>query len=139
MNDRSPEARNTAPLVINDPKIVQEIERAFAGYNKALNDNDVEALNAYFHDSPLTVRYGNAENLYGYAEISRYRASVRPGTLNVRRERTVIVTYGDKFATVSTLTRRESSKAVGRTTQTWVRFPDGWKIVAAHVSSIDDR
>ena len=26
---------------------------------------------------------------------------------------------------------------VGRQMQTWVRFPEGWRVVAAHVSVID--
>src|SRR5687768_8656058 len=92
-------------LVINDPDVLQEVERAFAGYNQALNRNDIQALNNYFYDSPLTVRYGNAENLYGHDEIARYRSSVVPGSVNVQRERTVIVTYGASFATVATLSR----------------------------------
>jgi hypothetical protein len=50
----------------------------------------------------------------------------------------VITTYGNDFATVSTLSRRPQAGKVGRTMQTWVRFPQGWRIVAAHVSTIDD-
>ena len=134
----SAESHLTDP-VINDPRTLREVEDAFAGYNRALNENDIEALNTYFYESPLTVRYGNAENLYGHAEIARYRSSVRHASMHVQRERTVILTFGDRFATVSTLSRRRDSETVGRTTQTWVKFPEGWKIVAAHVSSIVDR
>jgi hypothetical protein len=124
-------------LAVNDPRIVKEIEAEFAGYDEALRTNDVAALNRYFFDSPTTTRFGNAENLYGYGEISAYRARAVP-TIDSQRERTVITTYGKDFATVATLSRRPNATKVGRTMQTWVRFPQGWRIVAAHVSTIDD-
>jgi hypothetical protein len=122
---------------VNDPRVVKEIEAEFAGYDDALHTNDVAALNRYFFDSPTTVRFGNAENLYGYAEISAYRARAA-GAGDARRDRTVITTYGKDYATVATLSRRPNSAKVGRTMQTWVRFLQGWRIVAAHVSMIDD-
>jgi hypothetical protein len=125
------------PLALNDPSIVKEIEAQFAGYDEALRTNDVAALNRYFFDSPTTVRFGNAENLYGYGEISTYRARAMP-PVDAKRDRTVITTYGRDFATVATLSRRPNAAKIGRTMQTWVRFPQGWRIVAAHVSSIDD-
>jgi ketosteroid isomerase-like protein len=125
------------PLTLNDPYIVKEIEAEFAGYDEALRTNDVAALNRYFFDSPTTTRFGNAENLYGYGEISAYRARAVPA-IDAKRERTVITTYGEDFATVATLSRRANATKVGRTMQTWVRFPQGWRIVAAHVSTIDD-
>ena len=124
-------------MVINDPNVVREIEAAFADYDRALAKNDVAALNGFFFDSLFTVRYANAENLYGYAEIKAYRSAVGSGT-GPKRERTVITTYGNDFATVSTLSRPPRVGKIGRTTQTWVRFPQGWRIVAAHVSSIDE-
>jgi len=125
-------------LTINDPVVLREVEATFAGYDRALETNDVAALNGYFFDSPTTVRYGIRENLYGYSEIQAFRASVTAIGAPLRRERTVIVTYGNDFATVSTLTRPPQPGKVGRTTQTWVRFPQGWRIVGAHVSTIDE-
>lgn len=121
---------------LNDPSVVQEIEALFASYNRALRSNDVATLNGYFLDSPLTVRFGNGENLYGIAEIQAYRASVSTGP-NVVREETVITTYGSDVATVAARNRAVAGR-VGRTMQTWVRFPQGWRIVAAHVSTIDE-
>jgi hypothetical protein len=123
-------------MAINDPKVVKEIEAEFAGYDRALVNNDVAGLNGYFYDSPTTVRYGNAENLYGFSEIKAYRSSV-PAGVTIRRERTVITTYGTDFATVATLSRPGAGK-IGRTMQTWVRFLQGWRIVAAHVSMIEE-
>jgi ketosteroid isomerase-like protein len=123
--------------VINDPSVVQEVEAAFAAYYRALAKNDVAALNDFFFDSPVTIRYGNAEILYGHSEIKAYRAAVSTPA-EPKLERTVITTFGKDFATASTLNRRSSDK-VGRTMQTWVRFPRGWRIVAAHVSTIDEQ
>jgi len=122
-------------LVINDPSVIKEIEAEFAAYYRALAANDVAALNRFFFDSPHTIRYGNAEVLYGYAEIAAYRSTVT-APVAPTPERTVITTFGRDFATASTLHRRPSGK-LGRTMQTWVRLPHGWRIVAAHVSTID--
>ncbi len=127
-----------AEMTINDPAVVKEIEAAFASYDKALGDNNVAGLNSHFFDSPTTVRFGNAENLYGFTEIAAYRASVAVGNGPPRRERTVITTYGKDFATVATMSRPPTGTKVGRTMQSWVRLPQGWRIVAAHVSAIED-
>jgi hypothetical protein len=52
--------------------------------------------------------------------------------------RTVITTYGSDFAVASTLFHRVTAPdKIGRQMQTWVRFDEGWRIVAAHVSMID--
>ena len=130
-------ASSQSKPIINDPKIVREIQEQFAGYDQALIKNDLAALNGYFFDSPTTVRFGNAENLYGFSEIQAYRSSVPTGVA-IQRERTVITTYGNDFATVATLSRVRQPGKIGRTMQTWVRFPEGWRIVAAHVSTIDE-
>jgi hypothetical protein len=132
------DASAQSKMVINDPSVVREIEAEFAGYDRALASNDVAALNGFFFESPFTIRYGIAENLYGHAEIQAFRSSVVASGVGPKRERTVITTYGSDFATVSTLSRRPQASKVGRTMQTWVRFPQGWRIVAAHVSTIDD-
>lgn len=132
-----PEDTGPSHLTINDPAIVRQVTAEFAGYDKALRANDVAALNGYFFDSPTTTRFGNAENLYGYAEIAAYRAGAGGPGSGARRERTVITTYGKDYATVATLSRGRPGK-VGRTLQVWLRLPQGWRIVAAHVSAIDD-
>jgi hypothetical protein len=126
-------------MTINEPDVVREVEAEFAGYDRALAENDVAALNGFFFDSPFTIRYGIGENLYGYSEIQSYRAVVIASGVGPKRERTVITTYGNDFATVSTLSRPPQAGRITRTMQTWVRFPQGWRIVAAHVSTIDER
>ena len=124
-------------MEIDSPEVVAEVRAAFDRYEKALNDNDVPMLDATFRDDPRTIRYGGAEILYGYAEIKAFRtARTPPGTRTISK--TVISTYGRDHAVASTLFHRPSmSGKVGRQMQTWVRFPEGWRVVAAHVSMID--
>jgi hypothetical protein len=86
------EAAAQSKMVINDPSVVREIEAESAGYDRALGNNDVAALNGFFFDSPLTIRYGIAENLYGYPEIQAFRSAVVASGVGPRRERTVITT-----------------------------------------------
>jgi hypothetical protein len=123
---------------VNLPDVKQEVEAAFALYEQALITNDVDALQHLFWDSSHTIRYGIAENLYGYAEIGAFRAARSPVGLMRTTSRTVITTYGRDFATASTLFHRETTPGkVGRQMQTWARTSDGWRVVAAHVSLID--
>jgi hypothetical protein len=123
---------------INIPDVKAEVEAAFARYEAALIVNDVDALQALFWDSTHTIRYGIGENLYGYDEIGAFRAARSPVGLMRTTSRTVITTYGRDFATASTLFHRETvAGKVGRQMQTWARTPDGWRVVAAHVSVID--
>jgi hypothetical protein len=123
---------------INLPAVKMEMEAAFAVYETALVTNDVDTLQRLFWNSPHTIRYGLSENLYGYQEIAAFRAARSSIGLARSTSRTVITTYGNDFATAATLFYRETTPSkVGRQMQTWVRTPDGWRVVAAHVSSID--
>jgi hypothetical protein len=123
---------------IDLPDVVAEVRAAHERYEQALVSNNDAILGTSFRNDPRTVRYGNAENLYGYAEIEAYRArSSGPGPRTLAK--TVITTYGRDFAVASTLSYRAAAPGkVGRQMQTWVRFPEGWRIVAAHVSTIDE-
>ncbi len=123
----------------NRPGPHAELAAAFARYEAALTANDVATLDALFAPGPHTIRYGMAENLYGGDEILAFR-NARPSVgLNRSLSRTVITTYGDDFGTASTLFHRATAPGkVGRQMQSWVRFPDGWRVVAAHVSLIDE-
>jgi len=126
-------------MEIDLPEVVAQVRTAFERYEQALMANDVAALDAMFHDDPRTIRYGGAENLYGFREIEAFRAARSPVGLNRRTAKTVITTYGRDTAVASTLFYRDTLVGrVGRQMQTWVRFPEGWKIVAAHVSIIDE-
>jgi hypothetical protein len=123
---------------IDLPDVVAEVSEAFAAYEKALTSNDVTALDALFRKDSRTLRYGIGENLYGYEAIAAFRATRNPAGLMRDLARTVITTYGRDTAVASTLFYRASAPGrVGRQMQTWVRFAEGWRIVAAHVSLID--
>jgi hypothetical protein len=123
---------------IDRPDVVAEVTAACERYERALVGNDVAALNAIFRADPRTIRYGVSEILYGYDEIAAFRVARSPVGLARRRSKTVITTYGSDFAVASTLFHRVSAPGkVGRQMQTWVRFDEGWQIVAAHVSMID--
>lgn len=125
---------------IDRSDVIAEVAAAFARYEAALVGNDVAVLDELFHDDARTIRYGMAENLYGYSEIMAFRAA-RPSVGLMRTTaRTVITAYGPDTAVASTLFYRESLPGrVGRQMQTWIRFSHGWRIVAAHVSVIEDK
>ncbi len=121
------------------PDVVAEVTAAFERYEKALVSNDIATLNAIFRDDPRTIRYGGTESLYGHQEIEAFRAARSPVGLARTRSKTVITSYGRDFAVASTLFHRPTmSGKVGRQMQTWVRFPEGWRVVAAHVSVINE-
>ena len=123
---------------IDLPEVVAEVRTAFDRYEQALVANDVAALDA-IHDDARTIRYGGTENLYGFHEIEAFRAARSPVDLARTLSKTVITAYGRDHAVASTLFRRASAPGkVGRQMQTWVRFAQGWRVVAAHVSLIDD-
>jgi hypothetical protein len=127
-------------MEIDRPEIVKEVKDAFERYEQALMSNDVQMLNAMFLDDARTIRYGAAENLYGHAEISRFRTARSPAGLVRTLSRTVITTFGRDLAVASTMFHRRTLPGkIGRQTQTWVRFDQGWRIVAAHVSVIDEQ
>jgi hypothetical protein len=124
-------------MQINQPEILHEVSAAFARYEDALVNNRVEVLDELFWTSPLTVRYGAAENLYGIEEIRAFRQARPSAGLARTLRRTVITTYGRDHATAMTEFFRDGTTRTGRQSQTWVRMPEGWRVVAAHVSVVD--
>jgi hypothetical protein len=126
-------------MEIDLPDVLAEVTEQFARYEKALVSNDVTVLDELFCDDPRTLRYGIGENLYGFSAITAFRAARSPVGLNRKTAKTVITTYGRDTAVASTLFYRETLPGrVGRQMQTWIRFPEGFRIVAAHVSIIDE-
>ncbi len=125
-------------MEINRPDIVAEVEAAFAEYEAALVTNHVATLDAIFWDSPLVIRYGIGENLHGADEVRAFRAGRPSVGLQRTLVQTVITTFGRDFATASTLFHRAANPGkIGRQMQSWARLPEGWRVVAAHVSVID--
>ena len=122
-------------LEINSPDVVAELTPVFFQYQKAVDTNDYETMNKLFWKSPNTVRFGPVGTLIGHDAISSYRRE-RVGHVSSERtlRNTVITTFGRDFAATNTETMKEGQATVGRQSQSWVRTPEGWRIVAAHVS-----
>ena len=123
-------------IAVNIPSVVQEVSEVFEQYEDALVNNDVAVLDALFWNSPHTIRYGATENLYGFEQIQSFRSGRSPVGLERQVLKTVITTYGKDFATTNIEFQRAGSQRIGRQSQTWVKFPQGWKVVSAHVSLI---
>jgi hypothetical protein len=124
-------------MQINLPHVLAEMEVAFARYEDALVNNKVDVLDELFWNSPQTLRYGIGENLYGFEAIQAFRASRPSQGLQRTCMNTVITTYGEDFATANTEFQRDGVARSGRQSQTWMRTPEGWRVVAAHVSLIN--
>jgi hypothetical protein len=129
---------SSAPAVgtpaINLPDVLAEVTAVFERYETALVNNDVAVLDELFWDSPHTLRFGATENLYGYDAIRAFRAGRPSAGLARTLGKTVITTYGHDFATANTEFFRHGSDRTGRQSQTWLRTPEGWRVVSAHVS-----
>jgi hypothetical protein len=121
-------------MEINLPDVVAEVTAICDRYENALVHNDLAVLDELFWNSTHTLRYGFGENLYGFAAIHQYRAE-QP---HIILERTIlkqtITTYGRDFATCNLEFQRKDVACPGRQSQTWLRTPEGWRVVAAHVS-----
>ena len=120
-------------MTIDDPILLAEVTAAFMEYERALMADDVPAMDGLFHDAPTTNRYGVGEVLYGIEEIREFRKG-RGGSPQRKLGKVAITVYGDSFATADAEFFRDNSERRGRQTQSWVKFADGWKVVAAHVS-----
>jgi len=121
-------------MQINLPEVLAEVSAQFERYEKALTGNDVAVLDELFWDSPHTLRYGVTENLYGIEAIRAFRAGRSPQGLARTLLKAVITTYGRDFATANVEFQRSGNAKTGRQSQTWLRTPQGWRVVAAHVS-----
>jgi hypothetical protein len=123
-------------LQVNDPETVAELQALYPQYETALVNNDVEALTRLFWAAPQAMRFGVTENLYGFDEISAFRAGRPPVNLARTVRRLDIVTFGPDFGSITLEFERnvQGRMVLGRQSQTWVRLPEGWRIVAAHVS-----
>lgn len=125
----------------NIPEVVAEVSALFERYETALEIKDVDVLDDTFWRSPHTIRYALHENGYGFDEIHAHRTARPAGPgLKEKRLRLEILTLGYDFATVNLEFKVRGHDLVGRQSQTWVRFADdGWKVVAAHVSTVDSK
>ena len=121
-------------MEINIPEIVAEVTAAFERYEQALSTNDLDTIDGLFRDSPLTLRYGPNGTLLGHAAISAFRRARDIKGVERTLRNTIITTFGRDLAVANTESDRPGSDVTGRQSQTWVRMPEGWRIVSAHVS-----
>ena len=131
---KNPSTPNSIAPDINRPDILAEVNAVFEAYEQSLMSNDVATLDELFWQSPLTLRYGAGENLYGFDAIQAFRKG-RPSA-NLMRTVTArhVTTFGGDMAVTNIEFRRDGSDRIGRQSQTWVRMPEGWRVVSAHVS-----
>ena len=125
-------------MIVNDPATLAEVEAAFAAYESALMTNDLDALDALFWPSDLTVRIGPGQNLYGIDAIKAFRLGRVGGSPQRTLLKVVITSFGRDFATANAEFQRVGAPAPGRQSQSWVRFPDGWRVVSAHISMLGE-
>jgi hypothetical protein len=121
-------------LEINLPEIVAEVTEAHNRYERALSINDLDTIDSLFWNDAQTLRYGPNGTLRGHAAISAFRRArnikgIERNVLNV-----YVTTFGRDFAVSNTESKRPRTDRTGRQSQTWVRMPEGWRIVSAHVS-----
>jgi hypothetical protein len=126
-------------MIVNEPLVLAEVTAAFERYETALLANDIAELDRLFWNSPLTLRYGVGERLYGYDAIAAFRAARTGGSPQRTLANTVITSFGHDFATANTEFYRDGEARVGRQSQTWVRTLNGWRVVSAHVSLESDK
>jgi hypothetical protein len=123
---------------VNDPQVLAEVTEAFEAYERALMANDLEQLDALFWESPLTVRFGPGQNLYGIEAIRAFRVARVGGSPQRVLSHTVITTFGADFATANTEFQRAGAARPGRQSQAWSRTDQGWRIVSAHISLLGE-
>ncbi|GAB6968108.1 oxalurate catabolism protein HpxZ [Komagataeibacter kakiaceti JCM 25156] len=123
---------------LNRPETVAELTAMSDRYETALGTNDIAELDTLFYHGPETVRYGVGETLYGFNEIAAFRRNRTGGSPPRDVLRRHITAIGTDTGTVDLEFRRHGGERIGRQSQTWIRTPQGWKIIAAHVSLMAD-
>lgn len=119
-------------MEIGRADVIAEVTAAFEDYERALVGNDVPHILSFF--APGAVRFGIADQQTGLEEQARWRLAQPPLPPGRRLKDTDVQAYGADTAVVTTLFGYPGSDVLGRQTQTWVRLPEGWRIVTAHVS-----
>jgi hypothetical protein len=120
---------------VNRREVVAEVRSVFERYEAALVDNDLDVLDELFWDSTHTERFGLSDRQRGFAAVQSARRTVTRQTPPRTLRDLVIITFDDHTAVVATeFVPDDGVSPVGRQSQTWVRFPEGWRVVSAHVS-----
>jgi hypothetical protein len=123
-------------IIINDPEVIAELRALYLRYEEALVSNDVDTLMSMFWTGPEVMRFGVTENLYGPEELAAFRKGRSAANLVRTITRLDVVSFGLDFASITLEFERSSASGTvrGRQSQIWVRLPEGWRIVSAHIS-----
>ncbi len=114
--------------------VAAEIRERFDAYERALVANDVEALIAFFWEDPRAVRLAPGGGLYGHDRIAAFRRGRETGDLKRRLSEVRITVLTPDIGVATCEYRRQGSGRRGAQSQVWMRRPEGWRIVSAHVS-----
>lgn len=114
--------------------VATEVRAEFDAYEAALQSNDVAALTGFFWEDPRAVRLGVDGGLYGHDQIAAFRKArdVSDMARDLFEVRIVVLTPDVAVATCEY--RRKATGRRGAQSQVWMRRPEGWRIVSAHVS-----
>jgi ketosteroid isomerase-like protein len=123
-----------AELTDAELEAVTEVRSCFEDYERALVDNDVEAMDQWFWDDPAVVRFGIAECQYGFDEISSWRREAEPVPKDRHHLHTTCTPHGPDLVVVTLEFANGERPGVGRQSQVWRRTELGWRVVHAHVS-----
>jgi hypothetical protein len=124
------------PRTIDAPRVLAELTTIFHDYEDALMRNDVAKLNAFFWADARVTRYGIADRQWGIDELITYRTATPAPNFTRTLHHLRIHAFGPDLAVVQVEFVRSDSALRGFQSQTWARLPEGWRIVAAHVSMI---
>lgn len=113
-----------------------EVSLLFDAYEDALLSNDVDAMNNAFVASDDVLRFGIAEMQVGFGELVAWRASAAPVDPDRRITSRTVLGLAPGVVAVDITFANGDEPVVGRQSQTWVRRPEGWRIIRAHVSVI---
>jgi ketosteroid isomerase-like protein len=127
-------------MIVDNADAKAEVTQQFEAYEAALMANDIAALDRFFWPSPLALRFGAGESLFGFEAIAAFRVARAGGSPARELRATQITCFDTKFAVATTEFLRAGEARIGRQTQVWVKFPDlGWRIVSAHVSLVAEK
>lgn len=114
--------------------VVEEVRAAFQAYERDLLANDLRALDRWFCDDELVVRFAFDEAQFGAAAVAAARRGVPMQTPPRTIEQLEIRPWGRDVAGVFAVCRLRDSRHVVHQSQVWLRTAAGWRVTAAHVS-----
>ena len=132
MADPAVDSSHTGAPVESDAPVPAELLDAFWRYERALMADDVPTLDLLFEDSPHTLRGDAGGLLVSHERIAAFRRG-RGGAPKRRVDSVHVRVLTPELAAVIAILH-PAAGGRGQQTQVWRRGPDGWRVLAAHVS-----